>query len=277
MKNFNLSGLTRHSIHSELYDYTNLESVNSLKITDGSKLKTGQEEFIKLCNDIKECGFIQPILINIKGEILSGYKRWLAAKLLGLTEVPTKTNVDEKYSELEIIIKSNNPINNRVLTYVEIWKSIHELQKEYKMPRGRKVKGYKGFKGSTDERIALILGLPETTINKIKIISRVSETNLETIDNEKISFNLMYLKCRSILEKRGELKKVKNKKEEIVIQDGEDLNNDIQYNSCATCCPGCSFFNPYGSCLRKLDEKYKDLKEPTNYDQYINLDPTKSN
>ena len=46
------------------------------------------EQVSKLASSIKEFGFINPIIISDDGGVLAGHGRILAAKKLGLTEVP---------------------------------------------------------------------------------------------------------------------------------------------------------------------------------------------
>ena len=48
-----------------------------------------QPEITKIANSIKEFGWTYPILIDENNIILAGHKRLLAAKQIGLTEVPT--------------------------------------------------------------------------------------------------------------------------------------------------------------------------------------------
>lgn len=47
-----------------------------------------EEQVIKLCSSIKEFGFISPVVIDRDGGILAGHGRVLAAKKLGLEDVP---------------------------------------------------------------------------------------------------------------------------------------------------------------------------------------------
>jgi ParB-like chromosome segregation protein Spo0J len=48
----------------------------------------------KLVGLIREFGFDQPIVITPDGEIIKGHRRWLAAKRLGLKQVPTIVRKD---------------------------------------------------------------------------------------------------------------------------------------------------------------------------------------
>jgi ParB family transcriptional regulator, chromosome partitioning protein len=48
----------------------------------------GKEELEELSNSIKQVGMVVPILIQKDGMIIDGERRWRAAKLIGLKEVP---------------------------------------------------------------------------------------------------------------------------------------------------------------------------------------------
>jgi len=48
----------------------------------------GKEELEELANSIKQVGMVVPILIQKNGMIIDGERRWRAAKIIGLKEVP---------------------------------------------------------------------------------------------------------------------------------------------------------------------------------------------
>ena len=67
-------------------------SLNLIKNNDDQPRKSFDDEKIaELAQSIKEHGIIQPIILNKKDDyyvIVAGERRWRAAKLLGLKEVP---------------------------------------------------------------------------------------------------------------------------------------------------------------------------------------------
>ena len=59
-----------------------------------------QEQIDKIASSIKEFGFVQPIVIDSKDEVIIGHGRLLAAKAIGLDKVPTMKL--EKLSEAQV-------------------------------------------------------------------------------------------------------------------------------------------------------------------------------
>lgn len=57
---------------------------------------------------IKTLGVIEPLLVRTDGTIISGHRRWLAAKKAGLATVPTRTgDFADELEEIEMLISSN--------------------------------------------------------------------------------------------------------------------------------------------------------------------------
>ena len=62
-----------------------------------------EDSLLELAESIKQFGIIQPLIVQKKGdyyEIIAGERRWRAAKLAGLKEVPV---IVKKYTEQEIV------------------------------------------------------------------------------------------------------------------------------------------------------------------------------
>ena len=261
MENKKLSCLTRHKEHVELYNYTELEKVKPSDISENvQKQSLIVQNFILLCLYIKKSGIRNVLIINKSGEILSGWKRFLAAKLLGFDEVPIEINSDKECTELEKIIELNNSVNNRVLTFYEMWLSVQKLEKLYKMPLGRKPKGYLGFKGTTDERIAQVLGTYKTTVEHIRFIAEnISPDELKLADKENTKLNTVYREAVTLYNKKkhvGENKVCSNKVKE---------KGSIKGHAC---CPHCQYYNQHSSCIYKTDLNNSVIQKPNDYEKY---------
>ena len=63
-------------------------SISTLKPYEQNAKKHPESQIKKIAASIKEFGFLQPLVVNRDGEVLVGHGRLLAAKKLGLLEVP---------------------------------------------------------------------------------------------------------------------------------------------------------------------------------------------
>lgn len=121
-----------------------------------------EEALRSLSQSVKENGILQPITVRRRGalyEIISGERRYRAAKLAGMTEVPCIVkNVDEEKSAVLSLIEN---IQRKDLSYIEEAMAIERLLSVY---------------GLTQEQAAARLGKAQSTIaNKIRLL-RFSES-----------------------------------------------------------------------------------------------------
>ena len=63
-----------------------------------------------VANSIKEFGFKVPIIIDSKGEIVTGHTRYKAAKLLGMTEVPCIVADDLNEKQIQAFRLADNKV-----------------------------------------------------------------------------------------------------------------------------------------------------------------------
>ncbi len=98
-----------------------------------------EDELKELADSIKEKGVIQPILVtdlgNGKYELVAGERRWRAAKMAGLLEIPAIIRDFSEEDKLEIALIENiqrsdlNPIEE-ALAYKEIMERLNLSQEE---------------------------------------------------------------------------------------------------------------------------------------------------
>ena len=67
------------------------KDINSLIPYVNNARTHSDEQILQVAGSIKEFGFTNPVLIDEQGGIIAGHGRVMAAKKLGLTEVPTIT------------------------------------------------------------------------------------------------------------------------------------------------------------------------------------------
>ncbi|MBQ7795280.1 MAG: ParB/RepB/Spo0J family partition protein [Lachnospiraceae bacterium] len=100
--------------------------------------KFDEEELKELADSIKEYGILQPLLVQKKDshyEIIAGERRWRAAKLAGLTEVPVLIREYDKQRTMEIALIENvqradlNPIEE-ALAYQRLIQEFSLTQEE---------------------------------------------------------------------------------------------------------------------------------------------------
>lgn len=137
------------------------------------RLAFDERELNELANSIIKYGVIQPIVLrNIgdKYEIIAGERRYKAAQLAGLTEVPAIiSNIDDNKSA-EIALVEN--VQRRNLNSLEEAKSYKKiLDKE----------------GLTQDELAKKIGVSQSTIaNKLRLLNLTSEAQ-DALMNDKIS------------------------------------------------------------------------------------------
>ncbi len=151
------------------------EIVENLKITDVEpnrlqpRRKFDDESLNELADSIKKYGVIQPIIVTKKEnyyEIVAGERRWRAAKIAGLTEIPSiiRENDDRKNKEIALI----ENIQREDLNPIEKARGLKALMDEY---------------GMTQQQLADTIGKSRSGIaNTMRILnldSRVIDLALE--------------------------------------------------------------------------------------------------
>lgn len=97
-----------------------------------------EEQLGELAESIKRYGVLQPLLVQKKGafyEIIAGERRWRAAKMAGLKEIPVVLREYSKQESMEIALIENvqrsdlNPIEE-AMAYQQLVKEFHLTQEE---------------------------------------------------------------------------------------------------------------------------------------------------
>lgn len=97
-----------------------------------------EEQLGELAESIKRYGVLQPLLVQKKGsfyEIIAGERRWRAAKIAGLKEIPVVLREYSKQESMEIALIENvqredlNPIEE-ALAYQQLVKEFNLTQEE---------------------------------------------------------------------------------------------------------------------------------------------------
>ena len=137
------------------------------------RLTFDEKSLNELASSIKEHGIIQPLVLRRLGdkyEIIAGERRYKAAQLAGLTEVPAIiSNIDDNKSA-EIALVEN--VQRRNLNSLEEAKSYKKILDKEDL---------------TQDELAKKIGVSQSTIaNKLRLLNLTSEAQ-DALMNDKIS------------------------------------------------------------------------------------------
>ena len=155
------------------------ENLKTLKITevepnrDQPRKNFKQEALEELAESIKTYGIIQPIVVTKKDgyySIIAGERRWRAAKIAGLEEIPAIIRDDEEQVNKEIALIEN--IQREDLNPFEKALGIRHLMEKY---------------GMTQEQVAKKLGKSRSSIsNTVRVLYLVPDV-LELVKQGKLT------------------------------------------------------------------------------------------
>lgn len=230
-----LGALIPDEIHEKEIEEENTLPIESIKSNNNQPRKSFDEERIKeLSQSIKEFGIIQPIIVKKiynenKYEIVAGERRWRAAKLAGLEEVPVIIKEISNREVLEISLIEN--IQREDLNPIEESKAYQELLKNFNL---------------TQEDLSKKLGKSRVAItNSLRLLNlddRVQEMLIHEIITEGHGRALLAIKDADIqfeiaqkivinklsVRETEKLVKSLNKKEEV--KENTKVNNNPYYD-----------------------------------------------
>ena len=157
----------------------NDENLKTLKITevepnrDQPRKTFNQESLEELAESIKTYGVIQPIVVSKKEgyySIVAGERRWRAAKLAGLEEIPAIVRDDDEQINKEIALIEN--IQREDLNPFEKALGIRHLMEKY---------------GLTQEQVAKKLGKSRSSISNTVRVLYLAPDVLELVKQGKLT------------------------------------------------------------------------------------------
>ena len=154
--------------------------------------KFDEDALLELSESIKQYGILQPLLVQKRNdyyEIIAGERRWRAAKLAGLKEVPA---IIKDYTEKEIVeVALIENIQREDLNPIEEAKAYQRLVKEYNLKQDE-----------VAERVAKSRVTVTNSMRLLKLGERVQEMIIEemissgharallSIDDEELQYQL---------------------------------------------------------------------------------------
>ena len=155
------------------------ENLKTLKITDvepnrDQPRKTfNQESLEELADSIKTYGVIQPIVVTKKDgyyAIVAGERRWRAAKIAGLEEIPAIIRDDDEQTNKEIALIEN--IQREGLNPYEKALGIRQLMDKY---------------GLTQEQVSKKIGKSRSSVSNTVRVLYLAPDVLELVKQGKLS------------------------------------------------------------------------------------------
>lgn len=151
-----------------------------------------EDSLIELSESIKQFGVIQPLIVHKKEdyyEIIAGERRWRAAKLAGLKEIPVIIREYSDEERMEIALIEN--LQREDLNPVEEALAYKSLIKEYNLKQDEIAEKVSKSRTAVTNSMRL-LNLPEEVQNMIvdEMISSGHGRALLAIEDKKIQINI---------------------------------------------------------------------------------------
>ena len=132
-----------------------------------------EEQMAELAESIKKRGVLQPLLVQKKGafyEIIAGERRWRAAKMAGLKEVPVVVGEYSRQESMEIALIEN--VQRADLNPIEEGRAYQQLIQEF---------------GLKQEEIAERVAKNRTTVTNAMRLLKLDEAIQDLVINNMIS------------------------------------------------------------------------------------------
>ncbi len=167
---------------SALFDDNTTDTISSMTVRlseiepnrDQPRKVFNEESITSLAESIKEHGMLQPILVRPFGsgyQIIAGERRWRAARMLGLSEVPVQIREMDDQQAMQIALIENLQREN--LNPVEEAEGYKDLCDRFNMSHEDIAKAVGRSRSSVSNAVRL-LSLPD------EILSMLSEGDIST-------------------------------------------------------------------------------------------------
>jgi ParB family transcriptional regulator, chromosome partitioning protein len=202
-----------------------------------------EEALNELAGSIRELGIIQPITLrklnDSKYQIISGERRYRAAKMVGLEKIPAYVRTADDQAMLELALVEN--IQREDLDAIEIAISYQRLMDECKLTQ-ENMSDRVGKKRSTVANYLRLLKLPAeiqlgirkslVTMGHAKALINIDDTNdqlyiFEQIINESLSVRAVEELVRNLKEPKNDVEKAAKAKKTSTAAEYKDLENHL--------------------------------------------------
>lgn len=186
-----------------------------------------EDSLLELAESMKEYGVLQPLLVQKKGdfyEIIAGERRWRAAKLAGLKEVPVVIREYTKQQSMEIALIEN--VQREDLNPIEEAKAYQRLMQEFSLKQeeiaARVAKNRVTITNSMrllklDERVQDMLIQNQITGGHARALLSVEDPELQfQLAGKIVTESLSVREVEKLVKSLSKKKEPKEKKEEDV-------------------------------------------------------------
>ena len=218
----------------EIRDDDNLRNLKMTEVEpnrDQPRKQFNQESLEELANSIKEYGVIQPIVVTRKDGyygIVAGERRWRAAKLAGLEEIPAIIRDDDEQKNREIALIEN--IQREDLNPYEKALGIRSLMDKYGLTQEEVSKRLGKSRSSVSNTVRILNLSPDVLefVKQGKLTERHCKTLAEIIDTKKQYQAAVRMIERGESVRQAEQKHLRVKKEKFLDPKYKMLYNDIE-------------------------------------------------
>jgi len=210
-KNFDISDDELKDLDRKKIEYVDIEKI--LKNPWQPRTHFDRDKLDELAQSIKQHGILQPLVVSREGEnyqLIAGERRFKAAEILGLAQVPVIVREASDRDKLELSVVEN--IQRRDLNPLETANSYKRLMEEF---------------GLTYEEVAQQVGKSPSAVSNFLRILKLPIIVREALAQEKITFS----HAKLILSRQGKDQQIKIFKQilknDITVQELELMNKKI--------------------------------------------------
>lgn len=201
-----------------------------------------EDSLLELAESIKQYGILQPLLVSDKKdyyEIIAGERRWRAAKLAGLKEVPVLVEEFNDQEVVEISLIENiqredlNPVEE-AMAYKRLMEEFHLKQDEIaeKVSRSRTAVTNSMRLLKLDERVQQMLIDEMLSAGHARALLSITDSDLQVsaamkIFDDKLSVRETEKLVKSIIEPPKKKETVKNTAEDAIYESLEEKMKGI--------------------------------------------------
>jgi len=184
-------------------DFTVMKTADLKPHPLNEKIYSSAEPDEELLASVERHGLLEPLVTTKTGMIISGHRRWSAAKILQLPTVKVRIVEEEQIERLEELLIEFNTY--RVKTASEMVREIEHLNKLWRIGQGFRsdldptsINIDRSKRLDTRSRIAKKVGLSAGGISKLLFVKKTAPDLLPFIDTGAVSLHQAWKRARQL-------------------------------------------------------------------------------